>query len=159
MVRKSGGSKMPASTTLFSIAAAVAIQRAATRTMICRSLGLCACCAPIEAFEGELTHVASRHHRQLRCGHARDVPLSPVRFRHARRRGSRMPFPPGRGGVGSSRLRNASMISSKVTVCLAPGAMRSPGAEATAHASDAQDERIARFSWRVRSGSFRTSRG
>src|SRR3989440_7764379 len=70
-----------------------------------------------------------------------------------------MLLPPGRGGSGSSRLRSASMISSNMTAARAPGGWRRPGADATAQASDAQDERMARFSWRVRSGSFTTSRG
>lgn len=51
------------------------------------------------------------------------------------------------------------MISSNVTGLLPAGAIRSAGADSTAPASDAHEARIARFSFRVRSGSRNTSVG
>lgn len=48
-------------------------------------------------------------------------------------------------GPPSSR-RSASMISSKVTGRFAPGGLRKAGIDSTAQASDAHDDRMARFS-------------
>ena len=45
-----------------------------------------------------------------------------------------------------SRLRNASTISSNSTGCLEPGGRRKVGCDSTAQASDAQEDKIARFS-------------
>src|SRR4051794_39985006 len=69
------------------------------------------------------------------------------------------PFPPGRGrgGSSSSKLRSASAISSNETGSLAPSDCRSEGADSTAQASEAHDDRMARFSFLVRSGSASTS--
>ena len=62
-----------------------------------------------------------------------------------------------RRSLALSSDRNASMMSSKRTGALGP--FLSAGAASTAHASDAQDAKMARFSLRVRSGSFTTSDG
>jgi len=51
------------------------------------------------------------------------------------------------------------MMSSKLTGALASGSRRMPGKHWTAQASEAQAQRIARFSCFVRSGSLSTSRG
>ena len=65
------------------------------------------------------------------------------------------------GGLRASRssAHKASNISSTVTVRPLSGARRSAGAASTAQASDAQDDRIARFSASVRSRSSTTSCG
>jgi hypothetical protein len=51
------------------------------------------------------------------------------------------------------------MTSSKLTECAPLVVRRNAGADSTAQASDAQDARIARFSFSVRSGSLTTSEG
>ncbi|SFQ19143.1 hypothetical protein SAMN03159463_05929 [Mesorhizobium sp. NFR06] len=58
-----------------------------------------------------------------------------------------------------SNWRNVSMMASKLTGSQAPGGMRSAGTDSTAQASDAHDERIARFSWASRVVSVSTSCG
>ena len=58
-----------------------------------------------------------------------------------------------------SREHKASRMSSTGTGREQPGGLRKAGAASIAHASDAQEARIARFSLRVRSGSLTTSRG
>ncbi|CDX40929.1 hypothetical protein MPLSOD_40624 [Mesorhizobium sp. SOD10] len=63
------------------------------------------------------------------------------------------------GGASASSRRSASMISSKETGRSAPGGWRSAGIDSTAQASDAQDERIARFSQMSSELSSSTSRG
>ncbi|ESX59569.1 hypothetical protein X759_36295 [Mesorhizobium sp. LSHC420B00] len=45
----------------------------------------------------------------------------------------------------------------ELTGSVAPGGMRSAGTDSTAQASDAQDERIARFSWTSSVASVSTS--
>jgi hypothetical protein len=63
------------------------------------------------------------------------------------------------GSGALSRLRSASTMLSNPTGCFAPGGSRRAGCDSTAQASDAQDDRIARFSSVVRSGSLTTSCG
>jgi hypothetical protein len=63
------------------------------------------------------------------------------------------------GSGALSRLRSASTILSNPTGCFAPGGSRMASCDSTAQESDAQDDRIARFSSVVRSGSLTTSCG
>lgn len=58
-----------------------------------------------------------------------------------------------------SREHRASRMSSTGIGREQPGGLRKAGAASIAHASDAHEARIARFSLRVRSGSLTTSRG
>jgi hypothetical protein len=58
-----------------------------------------------------------------------------------------------------SSARSASITSSNRTGLLLPGARRKLGAASIAHASEAHDARIARFSFRVRLGSLTTCDG
>jgi hypothetical protein len=51
------------------------------------------------------------------------------------------------------------MILSKETACAAPGGRRNAGTDSTAQASEAHDDKIARFSWRSSVSSSTTSSG
>ena len=91
-----------------------------------------------------------------------------IRWRQSRYEETAVLFVPTAGSVQSYhtlpfgerlRLRSASTISSNPTGRFAPGGSRAAGCDSTAQASDAQDDRIARFSSVVRSGSLTTSCG
>ncbi|ESW66038.1 hypothetical protein X772_35165 [Mesorhizobium sp. LSJC280B00] len=59
--------------------------------------------------------------------------------------------------VGARGRADRLVPNMELTGSVAPGGMRSAGTDSTAQASDAQDERIARFSWTSSVASVSTS--
>src|ERR1700727_2521165 len=72
---------------------------------------------------------------------------------------SRMDLPPGGGRGPPSSAHNASSISSMVTGAFNPTGARSEGQDAIAEASEAHEDRMARFSPMLRPGWETTSCG
>lgn len=78
----------------------------------------------------------------------------------AQGRRSRIGTPPRGGGSSSpSSRRSAARMSASRMVWPMPGISRSAGQDSTANMSDAQDDRMIRFSGAESSLSFRTSSG
>jgi len=71
--------------------------------------------------------------------------------------GNSLRLAPPRGGGSSSSDRKAAKMSLTRNGCLTPGTSRSQGHDSTAHRSEAQDDRIARFCCGSSVASFSTA--